>query len=213
MVPPMRDRTIARLVPLILALGCAPIGTEDGGHETEIISRVELTFTPIAGGDPLVFAFSDPDGDGGVSGSAQPIVLAVNAEYSLRVAFLNDLADPPVDITEEVEEEAEDHLVFVLGDGVNGPASSSSAALVTHTYADLESDYGANATGDDLPLGIVSTIHATQVGTANLRVVLRHLPTLNATAQKTAGLPESLAAGDALPGEVDVDVSFELTIQ
>ncbi|KIG12940.1 hypothetical protein DB30_00896 [Enhygromyxa salina] len=97
-------------MPLTLALGCAPIDTEDGGHETEITSR-------------------------------------------------------------------------------------------------------ANATGDDLPLGIVSTIHATQAGTANLRVVLRHLPTLNGTAQKTSELPESLAAGEALPGEVDVDVSFELTIQ
>ncbi|WP_146158268.1 hypothetical protein [Enhygromyxa salina] len=211
----MRNQTIALFVPCVLALGCGPTEPGHDDHDTEIISRVELTFTPIAGGDPRVFAFSDPDGDGGVSGSAEPIVLALGETYSLRVAFLNDLADPAVDITEEVEDEAEDHFVFVLGDGVAGPASPSSVstALVSHAYADLESDYGANAIGDDLPLGIVSTIEATKAGTAGLRVVLRHLPELNGTPQKTAGLPESLAAGEALPGDVDVDVSFELTIQ
>jgi hypothetical protein len=213
MVRRMRSQTIAQTVLLALALGCAPTDTGNGDHATEIVSRVELRFTPVTGGDPLVFAFSDPDGDGGVSGSADPIVLALDTEYSLRVAFLNDLADPPVDITEEVEEEAEEHFVFVLGDGVAGPASSSGTVLVSHAYADLESDYGANATGEDLPLGIVSTITTEETGTGSLRVMLRHLPELNGTPQKTAELPQSLAAGDALPGDVDVDVSFVLTIQ
>lgn len=211
----MRTSKVAPLLTLALVLGCSPTGEphDDDHEETEIISRVELSFTPTAGGDTLVAAFSDPDGDGGVSGSADPIVLTLGTEYTLRVAFLNELTDPITDITGEVEDEAEEHLVFVVGDGVVGPASSSSTVLVSHTYADLESDYGPNATGDDLPVGLVNTISADQAGSGTLRVMLRHLPPLNGAPQKTAELPQSLAAGDALPGEVDVDLSFDLTIQ
>ena len=60
----------------------------DDGHddhgETEVLSTVELTFTPEGGGEPLVAKFEDPDGDGGVSGTADSITLAASTTYSLR---------------------------------------------------------------------------------------------------------------------------------
>lgn len=196
-----------------LALGCAPLDGGSDASATEVISRVELSFTPLGGGDSRVFVFSDPDGDGGISGVADPVVLSAGTQYELRVTFINELLTPPVDITADIEDEAEEHLVLVLGDGVAGPASTPTTALVTHAYADLESDYGPNAIGDDLPLGLVNTITAEQSGSSTLRVMLRHLPELNGNAQKTDDLLSSIAAGEALPGNVDVDVSFELTIQ
>lgn len=180
---------------------CTPETGDD--QDSEIISRIELTFTPLGGGDPLTFAFSDPDGDGGMSGTADPIELMAGTEYTLELRFLNDLADPPEDITDEVRAEAEDHFVFVVGD---------SPALFTHAYTDLESDYGSNATGDDLPVGLINTITTDAAGTGSLRIVLRHLPELNGQAQKSGDLPEQLAAGESLPGSADVDVSFELTV-
>jgi hypothetical protein len=158
-----------------------------------------------------VFAFTDPDGDGGVSGTADRVELAAGVEYDLDVRFINSIADPPGDITEEIEAEAEEHLIFVTGD-VAGPASSTSPALLTHAYADRESDYGENAVGDDLPVGVANTIIGEVAGSGELRVILRHLPPLNDQPQKTAGLPEDLAAGRDLPGSVDADITFELVV-
>jgi hypothetical protein len=183
----------------------------DHDHENEVISRVELIFTPTGGGAPLVFAFDDPDGDGGVSGSADTIELAAGVEYTLAVRFQNSLVDPPEDLTDEIKGEAEDHLVFVVGD-VAGPAASAPTALVTHAYADVESDYGENAVGEDLPVGLIHTITGSAAGEGKLRVILRHLPEVNGQPQKTADLPADLAAGRDLPGSVDADVSFDLVV-
>lgn len=204
---------LVRGLAVFLAAGLLSACTELGGdddHDSEIISRVELTFTPETGGAPLVFEFTDPDGDGGMSGVAERIELAAGTTYTLTIRFENALVDPPEDLSDEIESEAEQHLVFVLGD-VSGPASDSSASL-THAYADLESDYGMNAVGEDLPVGLRSTITADATGTGELRIVLRHLPELNGEPQKSGELPALLAAGEDLPGSVDVDVLFEYVI-
>ena len=174
----------------------------DHDHETEVISRVQLTFTPGDGGDAVVAAFSDPDGDGGMSGSAEPIELMAGVSYSLSVELINDLEDPAEDITEEIRAEAEEHLVLMAEEG----------GLLTIAYDDLESDYGTNAVGDDLPVGLMTTVDAGAAGSSNLRVMLRHLPELNGEPQKTADLPDLFASGGDLPGDVDVDVTFELTV-
>jgi hypothetical protein len=211
-----------RIRSFVLALAVAgPIACGEGGHgdddghehdeENEVISRVELTFTPEGGGAPLVFAFTDPDGDGGVSGMADRVELAAGVEYGLAVRFINSIADPPEDLTEEIRAEAEDHFVFVTGD-VSGPASATSPALVTHAYTDQESDYGENAVGDDLPVGLANTITAEVAGSGELRIILRHLPPLNDQPQKSGELPADLAAGRDLPGSVDADITFELVV-
>ncbi|MBA3547117.1 MAG: hypothetical protein H0T76_11585 [Nannocystis sp.] len=213
-------KTSARVWSLALSLALAGGlsacgGDDDRGHdhedENEVISRVELSFTPTGGGEPLVFAFTDPDGDGGVSGVADRVELAAGVEYELAVRFINSIADPPEDISGEIEAEAEDHFIFVTGD-VSGPASSTSPALVKHAYADHESDYGENAVGDDLPVGLANKITGGVAGSGELRVILRHLPPLNDLPQKTAELPADLAAGRDLPGSVDADITFELVV-
>jgi hypothetical protein len=191
--------------PFLLAGLLSSCTADDGDHDhdSEIISRVELTFTPEGGGAPLVFEFTDPDGDGGTSGIAERIELAAGTTYELSIRFENDLVDPAEDITDEIEAEAEEHFVFVLGD---------SPALLTHAYADLESDYGMNAVGEDLPVGLLNTITTDAAGSGELRIVLRHLPELNGEPQKSGELPASLAAGEDLPGIVDVDIAFEFVI-
>jgi hypothetical protein len=208
----MNVRTFAHVALLVLASACVAEDHDDHEHDNEIISRVELTFTPQGGGEALVFAFSDPDGDGGMSGTAERIELVAATTYALDIRLINELASPAEDLTSEVAAEAEEHMIFVLGD-VMGPASTLADALVQHAYADLESDYGDNAVGEDLPVGLESTITTDTAGEGQLRVVLRHLPELNGEPQKTSELPASLAAGEDLPGSVDVDVSFELVVQ
>ena len=211
-------RRTAPLCLLGLAMAVPACDSEDDDHgdehgESEVISRVTLTFTPDGGGDAVVASFDDPDGDGGMSGSSDAITLAAGTSYTMTVEFVNALEDPAEDITEEIREEAEEHMVLVYGDAVTGPAGVGSNVLVSHAYADVESDYGMNAVGDDLPVGLANTMTATNAGTAEFRVMLRHLPELNGEAQKTGDLVDTFASGGATAGEVDVAVDFELTVQ
>ena len=134
--------------------------TDDDDHEeTELITTVTLTFTSDAG-ETVTAAFSDLDGDGGASGTADLVMLAADTTYSLAIQFTNDLEQPAEDITEEVGDEAEEHQVFVYGASVTGPGSMGDG-LLTHAYADVESDYTENETGEDLPVGLqsLSLIH------------------------------------------------------
>ncbi len=200
----------------ILVLLLAACADEPGGSAPETaeqITRVALTFTPDGGGASVTAAFSDPDGDGGVSGSSEPVTLAAGTTYALTIAFSNELFDPPEDITAEIEAEAEEHIVLVHGDAVAGPATSSGSALLTHAYADVESDYGADIVGDDLPVGLANTVTTAAAGTGVLSVMLRHVPELNGQPQKTADLPGRFAAGDTVAGDVDADVDFDVTVQ
>lgn len=69
----------------------------DHDHESEIISTVELTFTPANGGDPSVFKFTDPDGDGDVRVFGDD-----HSERGDRVpddGALWSLVSPPEDLT------------------------------------------------------------------------------------------------------------------
>ncbi|MEM7160168.1 MAG: hypothetical protein AAF799_45440 [Myxococcota bacterium] len=192
-------------------------GHDDHGHEhdeTEVITTVTLTFTPQGEGTPVTAAFTDPDGDGGASGSADPITLAAGTTYDLTLSFTNELVDPVEDVTAEIQEEAEEHQVFISGDTVTGPASTSSdAPLVTHAYADTESTYGHDDTGEDLPVGLANTIEATTAGMGTFSVRLQHMPPLNDEPIKTPGLEDVFAMDGALPGDVDVDIDFQLTVQ
>ena len=193
------------LIVVWAPVGCVQIDADDqgGDHATEVISRVELRFAPADGGAAIVAAFTDSDGDGGVSGEAEAITLALGVEYALTIALLNDLEDPPVDIGAEIQAEADEHMLFLADD----------AGLLTHAYADRESDYGADVVGEDLPLGLAHTITTEAAGTGDFRVVLRHLPELGGSPQKVAGLDARFADGEALPGDVDVDVRFALTVE
>ena len=93
------------------------------------------------------------------------------------------------------------------------PATEATAGPLVHAYADVESDYGTNAEGDDLPVGLSNTVMATEAGMGELSIMLRHLPALNGEAQKAAGLADTLAKGGALPGDPDADVTFQVTVQ
>lgn len=209
------------MVAALVLGGCVgPSGDEAGdgtggpAQESEIITTVTLTFAPQGGGDPVVAAFSDPDGDGGVSGSSDPIVLSTGTTYDLSIGFANELVSPAEDIGAEIAQEAEAHQIFVTGTAVEGPATAAApGAPLLQAYADVESDYGTNAVGDDLPVGLAHTVAARAAGTGTFVVTLRHLPELNGAPQKEPGLAEQLAAGELLPGDVDAAVTFELTVQ
>lgn len=187
-----------------------PVDNEE--LELELITTVTLTFTPDAGGAPVVASFRDVDGIGGEPGTSEPITLALGVAYTLDLAFLNEGVTPTIDITAEIEAEAEDHWVLLHGPSVRGPASTSSTALVDVIEQDLESTWGPNAVGDDLPVGLLHAVAASAAGQGAMNVMLRHLPELNGAPQKVAGLPAQFAAGQAIAGDSDVEVEFPLTV-
>lgn len=211
----MRNTNLSSLMLIALwAAACASdAGDDDHGHdhETEVITTITVTFTPASGGAAVSASFRDADGDGGMSGTTDPLVLAPTTAYTMTVSLLNELENPAEDITEEIREEALDHQFFFLGSAVSGPATGTlPEAILEHAYTDTESDYVGSG---DLPVGITNAMTTRAAGTGELRLVLRHLPELNGERQKVAGLAEDLAAGEALPGDVDVDVTYDVTVQ
>lgn len=182
----------------------AACGDHGHGHEQELISRVTLTFAPPAG-NTVRAAFDDPDGDGGMAPTIDPIVLAAGVTYDVSVSFQNALEDPPEEITDEVRDEGDEHQVFFLGSAVSGPATTSGSAPLLHAYADM--DRNGN------PLGLASTV-MTSAGSGELTVVLLHLPPVNEVAVKTADTAARVRdEGVAAVGEIDARVTFPVTVQ
>lgn len=204
-------RLSSQFLPLLTcaALGFAAPGCgEDGspsGNENEVFTTITLTFVPAAGGASVIASVDDPDGDGGNPPTVKPVMLTAGM-FDMSVKFENKLATPPVDITEEVKDEADEHQVFFTGNAVQGPASNQPGAPLMHTYADADSK--------GLPIGLANKVTAA-AGTGMLTVTLRHLPPVNDMAVKSAALAETVRSSgfSAIGGSTDVQVSFPVTVQ
>ena len=194
----------AGLTLSVAAAGCGSSGQE-GGNENEVITTVTLSFTPAGGGLAVIASVDDPDGDGGNPPVVGPINLTPGM-FDLTVKFENRLEKPPVNITDEVSDERDEHQLFFTGKAVNGPASNEAGAPLVQAYADMDSK--------GLPLGLANKITAS-AGTGTLTVTLRHLPPVNNMAAKVAGLAEAVRdqGFPAIGGSTDAQVSFPVTVQ
>jgi hypothetical protein len=167
----------------------------------EVITTLKLKFTPQGGGAAINAEFKDADGPGGAAPTQTPINLAAGTTYTLELELLNETVpedDEEYVIGNEIREEAEEHKLFFTGTAIG--------AAVTHAYADKESDYGANAVGDDLPVGMKNTVTATAAGMGTLIVTLKHQPPVN-------GTPVKSATSTIADGGTDLEVTFQLTVQ
>ncbi|TAE54714.1 MAG: hypothetical protein EAZ89_06380 [Bacteroidetes bacterium] len=132
---------------LLLLPACKP---EDPDEGEETISRVELAFTE--GANTSTFAFED-------GGAAQEITLSAGKTYVVAIKFLNTTVSPTEDITEEVSNESDEHLVcFEVGAGVD--------LGITRTDKDA----------NNLEVGLSSLWVATSVSSGTVIVTLRHQP-------------------------------------
>ena len=185
-------RTLASvaLVSLIGVAACDDDPTAPTENEQELITAVELTLTPAAGGAAIVTTINDPDGLGPQPPEAQdtPIALQAGAVYNGSVRFL-DTSDPNdvEDITVEVREEDDEHRVFYTVVGLAG---------VEVPLASLDTD------GNGAPLGLTFQIvtGAASGGEGSLGVVLSHFD----DEPKGDGLTPS--------DETDASVSFTMTV-
>ena len=151
-----RSGFIVLLVALFAFAGCDNDDPKPVNEE-EVITTVEVTLVPEDSGIPVTLKFFDADGE---QGSIAPLItvsgaLKAGTAYSAVIALWNETENPPVNITDEVAEEAEAHLFCfdVSGD-------------LTVRYEDQD------ANGD--PIGLLTTWEAGAAGSAQVTVAMRH---------------------------------------
>lgn len=180
------------LLALVATLSFTSCSSDDDAlvpvNEEEVITTVTATFTPQGGGTPVTLTSCDLDGDGPdapiltVSGD-----FAVGTNYNGTVTFLNELANPAENITEEITEEGDEHQIFFQQNG-----------LGTFTYAD--EDVNGN------PIGLQFTYEAAQAETSgNLTITLRHEPNKNAE-----GVSNGIITNAG--GSTDATVTFAVNV-
>ena len=154
-------------------------------NEEETITTMTITLAPDGGGTSITLQSQDLDGDGPnapdvtVSGS-----LTANTTYSGSVVFLNETESPAEDITEEVEEEDEEHQVIY----------ETSGNIASVSYDDED--------GDGNPVGLEFTVITADAGDATMSATLRHEPKK----------PNDGTLADA-GGETDFTEIFSLTVE
>ena len=174
--------------------------TEEPEEENveEVISKVTLHFTPAGGGGTISVSAIDPDGDGPQDMAPEgDINLLMNLEYTLELEFTNDLETPPEDITEEIREEADEHMLFFgWKDGLFfNPANGN----INTNRDDVRYD---DEDGNGFPVGLETTwTTANMEDSGEFRVLLKHQPDLKS------------ATSGVTTGATDVDVSFNLVIE
>jgi hypothetical protein len=154
-------------------------------NEEEVITTLTVTLSPSGGGTAITMQSQDLDGDGpnppvvSVSGS-----LASGTTYSGSLVLLNETESPAEDITEEVEEESDEHQFFYVAAG---------GLDVTVEATNVDSN--GNALGTEFSLVAGSQSNGT------LTITLRHEPT-----KPNSGLAD---AG----GETDIEVTFNVSVE
>lgn len=157
-------------------------------NEEEVITTLNYTLIPSGGGAAVVLSFQDLDGDGGNDAVITGGTLVANETYTGALDLLNAAESPAESITEEIEEEDEDHQFFFQSD-ISG---------LSVAYADQDADGN--------PVGLLNTLTTGDAGAGSITVILRHEPNKSATGVKDGDITN---AG----GETDIEVTFPIDVQ
>ncbi len=161
----------------------------------EVITNVTLTFSPVGEGSPVVATFVDADGDGVMMPDISDLSLAANTTYEMAVTLFNSIEGE--DITEEIEEEDNEHqFFFSFTDGsFSSPTGTGNiGGSGTVNYSDMDEN--------NLPVGLITSWTTGDASSGTFTVVLKHQP----DGQKTATSTSSV-------GETDVEIEWPLNIQ
>ena len=157
-------------------------------EEGELITKVHLHLDTINGTDTSMAAHAEyldltPDDPAGAD--IDTLILEKNREYLGKIELADHSKSPEVDITEEIEEEKDDHLFLYQQDALMGDKFS-----VTITDTDTKGK----------PLGLRFRLNTKGLtGDTRLRVALFHLP--------------GTKTGNEVSGDADLDVWFPVKIR
>ena len=157
----------------------------DPVNEEEVITTMTVTMMPEGGGTNVVLVTRDLDGDG----PNPPVItvsgpMAAGVTYMGNIVLLNETEDPAENITEEVEEEDDEHQFFyTIAGGLD----------VTTTYRNFD--------GDGNPLGTEFTAVAGDISAGTMTFTLRHEPMKPNNGLVDAG------------GETDISATFSVEVE
>ena len=181
----------------LILFSCSEDDIPEEENLPEVITNVNLTFTPDGGGDVVTAAAVDPDGEGGDPLMVtQDIVLAANTSYRLSIGVFNSIANE--DVREEIEMEDDDHQLFFEWTegafptpGGNGNTDNRNDAVGYQDFDDA-----------NLPLGLETDWTTGAASTGTFRVVLKHQPNNQKSETSTVNT-----------GDTDFNIVWNLTIQ
>ncbi len=176
-----------KLLALIAVFGFWSCSDDDDPapiDEEETITTLTAVLAET-GGSTVTLQSRDLDGDG----PDAPVItvsgpLAANTSYAGAITLLNETESPAENITEEIEEEDDEHQFFFATTG----------NINSVTYADQD--------GDGNPVGLSFVLTTGDAGAATITITLRHEPKK----------PNDGTLSDA-GGETDIAQSFTLDIQ
>jgi hypothetical protein len=151
---------IASLSLFITSCEKDPKPIDEPTNEGELITTVKIELTDSATGTLFrTFYFKDLDGEGGNAPSQfDTIKVNGNSTYLCKIFLLDESKNPAEDITEEIKEEADEHL-FVF-------ESSNQKIKVNITDKDKK----------NLPLGLESKWKTLNDLDGKLKITLKHQP-------------------------------------
>jgi len=183
--------TLIATIAVFIFTGCkkddnpTPETPPPPANEEEVITTFTLYFTDSANSSNVVSAtFRDPDGEGGNPYTQfDTIHLMPNTTYYSQVVVLNETAVPADSISNEILEEANDHLFFYTVSGANA----------TITITDLDSN-----SPTPLPIGLQTKWRTGNVSMGSTQIILKHQP--------------GIKDGTFAPGSTDIDLTFQTKI-
>ncbi|KJD32768.1 type 1 periplasmic binding fold superfamily protein [Tamlana sedimentorum] len=150
---------------------------DDHEHEEEVITTIIYTLEDD-NGNTVTLTYDDLGGGSTVSGS-----FIANTTYTGTIQLLNETEDPAEDITEEVEEEGDEHEFFY----------TSTISDIVITKDDVDDDGN--------PIGIETSLTTGDAGTGSLTIVLKHEPT-----------KPNDGSSDNAGGSTDLEVTFAIEV-
>lgn len=187
------------LSSVLLFISCDKDDTPDAENEMEVFTKAVIVVTNLSDNSSVTYEFEVEEHDhehgvlvqnqeGDDHGDHTEITLESDSEYKFEITFLND-SDPNnvIDMTEEVIEEKDEHIVFyeLIGDGISYESTSDDI---------LDSE--------DYALNLVTKWTTTAATVVDVKSYLIHKPT-----SKTG------TTRDDFGGATDVEIEFEAHVE
>lgn len=187
------------LSSVLLFISCDKDDTPDAENEMEVFTKAVIVVTNLSDNSSVTYEFEVEEHDhehgvlvqnqeGDDHGDHTEIELESDSEYKFEITFLND-SDPNnvIDMTEEVIEEKDEHIVFyeLIGDGISYESTSDDI---------LDSE--------DYALNLVTKWTTTAATVVDVKSYLIHKPT-----SKTG------TTRDDFGGATDVEIEFEAHVE
>lgn len=181
----------AMLFALALLVSCGDDDPVAPTNEEELITTLNMVFTPTQGSAVVLKYYDEDGGDGPLSPVVTGGTLSSNTTYTVSLEILNESESPSEDVTLEIEEEGKDHQFFF---------EISNALNLTFEYKDKDVN--------NQPIGIDTEFTTGEASTGTLKVILRHEPNKSATGVSSGDITN---AG----GETDIETVpvFEVNIE